>query len=474
MSERISTARQFAFALGNAGFQLTDRIVVVVAVYFYLPPPGRGLVAQVPEEIFFGIFTVYGLAMLVGRFFDAAADPLVGHGSDRSGSRFGRRRSFLIYGIAPMVGIPLLLFFPPFAAGSVRNGYWLAGLLALYFVFFTIYVGPYLALIPEIAWTQRERISLAKLLAVAAIPIAAVFGAVWPLGLDLGRAAGLAPTDALRVVVVVASLGAFLLCLAPIFAIDERRFARSAPSDLSLWRALVTTLRNRAFLVYLAAQIFFILGLNLVQPLFPYLATVVLGRSEGFAVWFGASALVGFAVSFALLDRLVHRYGPLRVMMLCVGGLGLVLLGLGLLEADVPGGPHDRTNLTVVFSVFACFGFPVAGLMVLPHVLISQLVDRDERATGANRSAMFFGVQGFLTKWAYGASLWIFTVLLSRFGNRPDESLGVILVGPVAGVACLLSLALYAFYPEREVLEGEVESGPLSSTSPRRRAGPPR
>ena len=87
MSERISTARQFAFALGNAGFQLTDRIVVVVAVYFYLPPPGRGLVAQVPEEIFFGIFTVYGLALLVGRLFDAAADPFVGHSSDRSRSR---------------------------------------------------------------------------------------------------------------------------------------------------------------------------------------------------------------------------------------------------------------------------------------------------------------------------------------------------------------------------------------------------
>ena len=89
---------------------------------------------------------------------------------------------------------------------------------------------------------------------------------------------------------------------------------------------------------------------------------------------------------------------------------------------------------------------------MLPHVLISQLIDEDESRTGASRAAMFFGMQGFFTKWMYGLSLWLFTLLLSRYGNSPEEAGGLILVGPVAAACSLLALVVYSRYPEREVL----------------------
>jgi GPH family glycoside/pentoside/hexuronide:cation symporter len=136
-------------------------------------------------------------------------------------------------------------------------------------------------------------------------------------------------------------------------------------------------------------------------------------------------------------------------MMGCVGLMALSVALIGLLEPEVPGGPRDRLNLVLCFGALALFGVPAAGLMVLPHVLIGQLIDEDERRTGASRAAMFFGVQGFLTKWVYGVSIWIFTWLLARFGNSPEEPWGIILVGPVAALFALLALVLYAFYPER-------------------------
>ena len=64
MAERISSPRLLAYALGNAGFQLSDRIVVVIAVYFYLPPPGRGLESQVASDVFLGFLTIYGLSLI--------------------------------------------------------------------------------------------------------------------------------------------------------------------------------------------------------------------------------------------------------------------------------------------------------------------------------------------------------------------------------------------------------------------------
>ena len=146
-SEAMSPRRRLAYALGSAGFSLGDRIVYVMVIFFYLPPEGTGLEPLVSEEIFLGGLTAFGLATLIGRFFDAFADPLVGNASDRSRSPLGRRRAFMIYGIVPMTVLPVLLFWPPGEPGSTLNFVWLSAVLALYYIFFTIYVAPYLALI---------------------------------------------------------------------------------------------------------------------------------------------------------------------------------------------------------------------------------------------------------------------------------------------------------------------------------------
>jgi GPH family glycoside/pentoside/hexuronide:cation symporter len=451
MAEPLSAARRFAYALGHPGFQVTDRIVVLVAVYFYLPPPGRGLEPQVPAGVFWGVATVFGLAMFLGRVFDSLADVVVGHLSDRSRSPLGRRRALLLAGVVPMVGLPVLLFFPPGAPGSAANGIWLAALLAAYFVAFTVYVAPYLALLPEVAWTQPERLRLSQLMQLATIPVYALFVA-WGAGLDLGRAAGLAPAAALRWIVCAASLLALALCLAPIFAVHEARHTRGSRSELPFREALALTLRNRPFLLYLAAQLFFVLSVNLFQPILPYLATVVLGRSEGFTAWFVLAMGAGIALGFALQRPLMARVGAKRLLMLCVGAAALALGALGGLSPAPPGSAQDRANLWLLFAALGAFGVPAAGLMVVPHVILSQLIDEDARRGGATRSAMFFGVQGLATKWMYGVSLWVFTWLLSRFGNSPETPLGVLLVSPVAGAFALLALALYALYPEREVL----------------------
>jgi GPH family glycoside/pentoside/hexuronide:cation symporter len=418
-------------------------------------------VAQVPEGLFFGVFTIYGLVMLIGRIVDSLADPIVGHASDRSRSRLGRRRAFMIWGIGPMVVIPVLIFWPPGEPGSLHNAVWLAGLVALYFVAFTVYVAPYLALLPEVAGDQAARVSLSRMLGLTAFPALVVFGLLWPVAIDVGRAVGSDPARSMRILVVAVSLLAFALCLGPIAAVDERRFTRGRPSELSLLRALGATMGNSSFAIYVLAQILFVFGINLVQPSLPYYATVVLGRSEGFAALLSAPMLVGVAAGFALIGPLARRFGPKRVMMVCVAVFCVPLASLGLLEAEVPGGPHDRANLSIALTSLALVGFPVAGFLILPNVLLSQLIDADEQRTGANRAAMFFGVQGFLTKWVYGVSMWALTFLMSRFGNSPEEPLGVLLVGPVAGGACLVSLALYACYPERRVIAaGAQRSSP--------------
>lgn len=448
----MPVVRRLLYALGSAGWQITGQIVVAIGIYYYLPPEGSGLVPQVNEAILFAGLTAYGLARMIGGIVDSLADPFVGHYSDVSRSPLGRRRSFLVYGIVPMVAAPVALFWPLGEPGSSQTFVFLTVVLAVYYIFFTVYVGPYLALIPEIAWDRDERVGLSRLLGATGAPIAGAFGPGWLAGVAFARDAGLGAEEAIRLVVVVASVAAFVLCLLPIFAVDEHRYARSTPSSLPMRDALATTLRNRPFMVYLAAQVLFILGVTMIAPVLPYLSIVLLGRDEGFAALLSLSMVPGIVLGFVLVGRLVERIGPRNTLITSVAMLGASLYLLGLIRPDGPGGPRDATNLALVIAALAGAGLPMAGFMVLPNVVLAELIDLDEARTGANRSAMYYGTQGLLTKWAYAASAAIMSFLFVRYGKSPDVPWGVVLLGPVAATFCLASAAIYLLYPEREVL----------------------
>ncbi len=452
MPETLSGARRFGYALGGTGFQISDRIVVAIALYYYLPPGGRGLVPQVSQEVFLGGLTLYGAAMLVGRLFDALADPLVGHASDRSRSALGRRRSFMIWGVVPMLGIPILLFYPPGDPGSILNAYWLAGCLSAYFIAFTVYVAPYLALLPEVASDPDDRTRLSTYLGVVSFPVVMLFGAAWAAGIDVGRAAGLSSQDSIRAIVWIASIIGFLLCLAPILAIDEDRFTTAQPSELSMGQAVRATIGDGAFRIYLAAQLFFILSVNLIGPSLVYYATVVLGRSEGFTGIMGLLMLLSVGAGFLMMPRLARRLGPKRTIVGCNLICALSLASLWALHADAPGGPHDASNLAIICTSLLLLGLPIAGFLVMPFVLIGQMVDADAARTGANRAAMYFGIQGLITKGMYGVSSALLAYLFAAYGNSPEEPLGVLLIGPVAAVSCLVSTLIFLAYPERRVL----------------------
>ena len=222
---------------------------------------------------------------------------------------------------------------------------------------------------------------------------------------------------------------------------------------MNMREALAQTLSNRPFIIYLSAQIVFILGITISGPAVPYFARVLLGRDEGFAAQLSIAMLPGIIIGFIVIDRIVARIGTKATLVGTVFLLGIPLFPYGLLHPSIPGGPGDQFNLIVIVGLAMIKGFPIAGLMILPTVILGQLIDLDETRTGANRAAMYYGVQGLLTKWVYAASAAIFSFLLSAYGRSAAEPLGVLLIGPVSGSFCLIAAFLYMLYPEREVQE---------------------
>jgi len=270
----------------------------------------------------------------------------------------------------------------------------------------------------------------------------------WPRALDWGKAAGLAPTDSIRLVVVALAGAAFVFCMIPFFAVDERRFVSTAPTEQSLKEALRTTLRNRPFVIYLAAHILFSLSASLIFPTLPYLATVLLGRSEGFAFDLGAALGGMMGVGFVVIPRISQRFGPRRTMLSCFALFALAAASLGMIRPDVPQGPEDWRNLVLAFTAMGAMGLPLASSSLLHNVLVGQIIDLDARHTGSNRSAIFLGVLRALDKWMYGLAAAIIGFLFARFGNGPDEPMGVLLIGPIGGVLALSASMVLSRFPD--------------------------
>ena len=323
------------FALGAPGWQITATIVVSIGIYFYLPPEGAGLEVQVSEEIFFGVLTAYGLARLIGGVIDSLADPLVGHLSDRSHSPLGRRKLFLILGIVPMVITPALLFFPPGDPGTRGVFVYLTVLLSMYYIFFTVYVSPYNALIPEIAETEAERVELTRLKSVIGGCIAMTYGILWLAGIKFFKEMGMDASTAVQTVVVISCFISFAFCICPILAVKAHEL-NFTPSTMDMKTALSTTLKNKPFLIYLSAQIIYYLGVIMSGPAIPYFARIILGRDEGFAAIISLSMLPGILLGFYAIQMVVDRIGTKRTLVISVAILGLAHIPYGFLTPSAP------------------------------------------------------------------------------------------------------------------------------------------
>ncbi len=452
MAEKMSTLRQLAYAAGTPGHTAIDHAVGGMLLYFYLPPPDRGLLTQVPQETLLGPLTAFGIAMLIARAVDSLASPLIGHASDRSRSRFGRRRSFMLRGMLPMLCLPLLAYWPPAAAGSAINVVWLTVVLCCFYVAGTMYSGPHGALVPEIARSDEDRARLTRLLALCAFPMAGLLMA-WPRFIDWGREAGIAPTQSMRGIVIGLAVIALVLCSIPFFAIDEKRFTESSVSDdsssVSIRETLTSLLGNRPFRIYLGAQILFATAVSLIFPVLPYIATVLLGRSEGFAFELSAALGVMIALGYGVVPRLLDRVRPKVILLVSFSVYGLAAATLGLVQPSSPGQPQDIWNLRIAFASLGMMGLAISGYSLLPNVLVGQLIDEDETRGGLNRSAVFLGVAHAVGKWGHGISSAVIAFLFARFGNGPDNPLGVQLVGPIAALAAFAALGVFARFPDR-------------------------
>ncbi|MBS4032559.1 MAG: MFS transporter [Clostridiales bacterium] len=435
MVKKLPLSGKILYAASSAGWAMIDRVVITWLFFYYVTATdSRGVLMQ---------SAVFGSIMVFGRIVDAIADPLIALWSDNFRGRLGRRMPFLLAGGFLYVLVFIALFYPPVAAESKWNVLYLLLMMGTYFFLFTVYVCPYLALMPELAQTKNDRVDLATLkagftllgVAVALVGSGILIGMfgfkgmVWGLGLT----------------------GLVFMYLPTL--IKEKDYARAEPASLGLIEAVTTTFKNRAFRIFLAGNVTFWFGFNIITLGLPFYVTVLLGLEKEqtslfFAATFGVAVLM-----FPLINFLAKRVGLKIISVTALFLFAAIFPWFYLLGQPVLG----LSPVNFAFLIMALTGIPLSSLFVVPDAMVSSITDLEETLSGQRREAMYFGTQGLILKIAMGLSTFITGMLLQFFGSTAADSLGVQLTGVIAAVFCLVGGFIFLHYPEKEVMAYSAE-----------------
>lgn len=354
------------------------------------------------DVIGLGAATV-GLVLLAARLADVVVDPLCGLLSDRTRSRLGRRRSWMIAGTPVFVLGIYFLFIPP----AAPSGWYLLA------TGFAVYLGWTMIQLPYLAWGGeavtdyqgrarltgfREAATIVGVVIAALVPaVTARFGH----GIDRFTMAllgwGLIFGTPVAVAITLLSLRDPPL---------ERGGAAAVPR-IHL-REMLTF--GRPFNMILLAFVFIGLGKGIGNALTVYFATYVLKQPEvvGFVLF---SAYSGLLVGTPFWVWATRRLSKHRAVALSLAGTITILLGC----AAVLGPGDGWLFVGLEFLV----GLAGAGYIVLPAAVIADAVDHDTLRRGRERFGVHFAAWSMAQKLVNALAVGIALPMLSLVGFDP-------------------------------------------------------
>lgn len=442
----------FAYCLPEFARGIFTTMIANYLVYFYQPSAESGIPTLVTQGVmFFGIFTIIGLIKAIGQLIDAVTDPIVAAISDKWKGKRGRRIPFMRWFAIPYALCALLIFWAPANAPGLLNNVWIAAFIWGYFIFYTLYVIPYIALLPEMIQDEKLRVNTYTLSSFLFVTGSAM-GYVTPVFVTLWKNAGLAAEQAWRYTFLCYTVVGVLLLLVPAFLIDEKKYVHSVKPSMPLLASMKHAFSNRHFRWLTFAALLENIAMSFFQTCIMYYVVTLLGLSEAASTPILAISIVGSLILYPFINRHVKKKGKKgTVIAACVVfTMAELIIFLG---ADWPFPPMAKAiALALVFS------FPFAALNILPNSMMSDVIQYDTIETGINQEGMFSAARSFVMK--VGGSFAIMLVpTIIRVGAQAGENVtryGLKLTGLIGGIICIGAVIGFSFYQEKKVI-GTIE-----------------
>jgi Na+/melibiose symporter-like transporter len=379
-----------------------------------------------------------GLALLVPRIWNVVADPIAGIVSDRTRTRFGRRRPYLLGGALFWGVCFAVLFNLPPGQASVLDILWFGAVFLLNNTGLSLYQVPYSTMLTEISRDQAVRTRLAgyrEIVARAAVLLTLSIGP-WLLGRFPG-AKGYGVLGAVfGAAIIVSGVAAFFATAGAPEPEPEGR------AEHGLGAQLATLAANRP-LAWLAASFLFVnLGDTVFSGALTFYLTRILGDSPSAVMKFYPwGSITGILVA-PLWWRAANRLGKIP---LCRAAFALNALCC-VLPLWI-----TREHAILMYPFMVLYGLSNTGARLLPNAMAPDTADFDQARTGERREGAIFGIFVFVQQTGFALGGFLLGLLLAagtHVGSQQPATVAILLTFSLASAA-LYGGAFAAILPYR-------------------------
>jgi GPH family glycoside/pentoside/hexuronide:cation symporter len=414
----LKRAKTFNYAVGMFGTSIPINMLKTYAAIFYVDQLGM----TTPQ---------LSLMLLIYTFIDAIDNPVYGFFSDRTHSRWGRRRPWLVIG-TPLMIVAFIAFYstPEFLAGNA---------LFAYCMLFYILTGTldsvinanYAALFPEIFRTDATRAKANAMRQAFQLVAMIISIALTPMVTSM---LGYSTTA-----IIYGILGGGVI-LYMTFMSKEAEITEDEEKP-RFWDSLKTLLTNKKFWIAGLANAFYSAAMALVLASMPFYVKYALGLSEGQTTFLFAAVLLIAIGCVAIWAAFVRRYGLMPVWRAALITLAVAFIPL-----------YFANTLVSAIICASLVGFGFAGVITTMDLIGARIMDEDTRQHEVRREGMISSALGFMNRLSglFTSAGFYLVFLIYGFesglnpGNQPDMAARFLLT-IVPPILMLISFAFSFF-----------------------------
>lgn len=422
----VSFKEKLGYAMGDVASNFYWRVFDVFLFFFY-----TDVVGLAPAAV--------GTMMLVTRIIDAFSDPLMGAMADRTKTRFGKFRPYLLLGILPLVAAGVLTFTTP-QLGDDGKLIWAYCTYIFMMLAYTFINVPYGALLGVISQDSQQRTTLSSFRFIGAFSGGALVAHfTLPIVESLGQ--GNTELGWQLTMVLYGGIAAILFTIT--FLSTKERVHPIASESHSIGQDLRDLIKNKPWLVLFSLALIIMLTITIRGSVGTFYLKYYVER-EDLIGWFSSSYLIALGLGAALtpwLTKFMDKRNLLILLMSLVCILSVIFYFA----------PSD--NLVIIFSLQIMIGLCLGPKSPLVFSMYADTADYSEVCTGRRSTAMVFAAAAFSQKlggaMAAAAIGWVlaYAGYQANVGQTAESNHGIVLlISIIPAIFALLSVLCITLY----------------------------